>query len=483
MVKINIYADTIIGGANTLIIKNIVSVLFIMKSLLLRKVGPVIGGILIRGDADAKIENVATRNSHKMTKDTLVFYREKLKVPTNLHSCIIVTDQKKVEALFPSSYTIVYVKKVWVAFYKFIHYYRRMFRIPVIGVTGTCGKTTTKEMIAHILSPEMNIVKTVLSQNGLSHNLKYLLEIDDKTDAAIIEMGVNSPGHIMQTASYFRPTIGLITTIGTDHLQGFKNHHEYVKEKESMLKAVHPGGTMILNADNYYSRKLRTNKFKGKLIYIGESDFADYKIMKMKYDQAGMKYMIGNRGRIYVGNVPGFGKHNVYNAIFSIAATGLLGIDINTAIERLKTYKPVQRHLELSPGINNSTIIDDTWNTNPTSIQAALEVLEQVSKDKKSIAVLGDIEELGAHSQEEHQKIGTLIVKHNIDYLITIGDQAKEIGTKARQLGMDPNCIYSVKHEDHLLRILMNHADKHTTILIKTSMRNSFRGLLSKLKG
>ncbi|HZH59744.1 MAG TPA: UDP-N-acetylmuramoyl-tripeptide--D-alanyl-D-alanine ligase [Metabacillus sp.] len=453
-----------------------------MKSLMLRKVGPLIGGVLIRGDADAMFTNIATENNHKFTKNTLVFYRKKLKVPTNLTSCIIVTDKKEVKAFFPESYTIVYVKNVRLAFYKFIHYYRKMFQIPVIGVTGTCGKTTTKEMIAHILSPEMNIVKTVLSQNGLSHNLKYLLQFDDQTDAAVIEMGVNSTGHIMHTARYFRPTIGLITTIGTDHLQGFKHHHEYFREKERMLKAVQPRGTIILNTDDQYSRKLRTNKFKGKLIYIGAAKFADYKIVKMKYHQDGMKYILANRGHVYVGFVPGFGKHNVYNAVFSIATANLLGIDINTAIDRLKTYKPVQRHLEVSAGINNSTIIDDTWNTNPTSIRAALEVLEHVSKGKKSIAVLGNIEELGAHSQKEHQKIGSLIVKHKIDYLITIGDQAREISTKARQLGMNPNCIYSVKHDDQLIKILMKHADENTIILIKTSMRNSFRGLLRKLK-
>lgn len=467
---------------NTLIVKNIVRVLLNMKSLSLRKVGPLIGGVLLRGNADSVISNIAISNNHRFTKNTLVFYREQLKVPTNLNSCIIVTSKKKAEALFPKSYTIVYVKNVRLAYYKFIHYYRSLFQIPVIGVTGTCGKTTTKEMIAHILSPEMNIVKTILSQNGLSHNLKYLLQIDDQTDAAVIEMGVNSPGHILHSAKYFRPTIGLITTIGTDHLQGFKSHSEYIREKESMLKAVHPRGTMILNADDRHSRKIRTHKFKGKIICIGQADFADYKIVQIKFYQKGMKYILSYRGHIYVGYVPGFGKHNVYNAVFSIAAANLLGIDIKTAIERLKTYKPVKRHLELSLGINNSTIIDDTWNTNPTSIKAALEVLEEVSKGKKTIAVLGDIEELGAYSQVEHQKIGALIVKHKINYLITIGDQAKEIGTMARKLGMHANNIFSVKNEDQLIKALGRLADKNTIILIKTSMRNSFRQLLRKLK-
>ena len=456
--------------------------LLIMKSLSLRKIGPIIGGVLVRGNPDCIIRNIATKNHHKFTKNTLVFYREKLKVPTNLTSCIIVTNKKKDSLFFPKSYTVVYVKNVRLAFYKFIRYYRNLFHIPVIGVTGTCGKTTTKEMISHILSPEMNIVKTVLSQNGLTHNLNYLLQFDDQTDAAVIEMGVNSPGHILHSASYFSPNIGLITTIGTDHLEGFKHHHEYVREKESMLKAVHPRGTMIINADDHNSRKLRKNIFKGKLIYIGEAEFADYKIVKIKYDHKGMKYILEHRGKLYVGYVPGFGKHNVYNAVFSIAAASLLGIDIDTSIDRLKTYKPVQRHLEVSEGINNSTIIDDTWNTNPTSIRAGLEVLEQVSKGKKSIAILGDIEELGAHSQVEHQKIGALIRKHNIDFLITIGDQAKEIAKTARQLGMNSNNIFSVKNEDHLLNILMRHADKHTIILIKTSMRKSFRTLLKRIK-
>lgn len=453
-----------------------------MKNLLLRKLVPVLGGFLLRGEADFLINHIASKKNNKFTNNTLVFHRKNMKIPTNLKSCVIVTSDKEARYKFPNSYTIVYVKEVRQAYWRFIYYYRSLFNLPVIGVTGTCGKTTTKEMISHILSPEMNVVKTVLSQNGLSNNIKYLLQINDKTDAGVIEMGVNSTGHILHTARYFRPTIGIITTIGTDHLQGFKNHDSYIKEKESMLTAVNHRGTMILNADDDNTKKINRKKFKGKFIYIGESEYSDFRIVAMRYHENGMRYVLRNHGHVYFGFVPGFGKHNVYNAVFAIAASKLVGISIKTAINRLKTFKPVKRHLQLHNGINGSTIIDDTWNTNPTSIKAALEVLAELSKGKKSMAILGDIEELGHFSKQEHQKVGELVYKNKIDYLITIGDQANEIAEKAKELGMSSNKIFSNVSEDQLVKLLKRIANQHTNILVKTSMRKSFRDLMKKMK-
>lgn len=455
----------------------------LMKNLSLRIIIPVIEGYLLRGKVDFIINHVANLKNNKFTNNTLVFYRKNMKIPINLKSCVIVTSEKEVISKFPMSYTIIYVNEVSQAYWRFIDFYRSMFDIPVVGITGTCGKTTTKEMISHILAPEMNVVKTIMSQNGLANNIKYLLQINENTDAAVIEMGVNTTGHIFHTARFFKPTIGIITTIGTDHLEGFTNHDAYILEKESMLTAVNSKGTMILNADDHYTTKLDKNKFQGKFIYIGEADHSDFKIEKVKYYQNGMRYMVKYKNEIYFGFVPGFGKHNVYDAVFAIAAANLLGISVTTAIERLNTFTPVIRHLQLHKGINGSTIIDDTWNTNPTSIKAALEVLAELSKGKNSIAILGDIEELGDYSKQEHEKIGEMVINYKIDYLITIGDKANEIAAKARELGMSSSKIYKGVSEFYFMNLLKKIANRHTTILVKTSMRKSFRNLMLKMKG
>lgn len=454
-----------------------------MKNSSLMKLMPVLNGVLLRGNADFIVNHVYHKKQDKFTNNTLVFYRKNMKIPLNLKSCVIVTSNKKAIDQFPTTYTIVYVKKVWLAYRRFITYYRKQVNIPVIGVTGTCGKTTTKEMIAHILSFKMNIVKTVLSQNGLSNNIKYLLQINDQTDAAVIEMGVSTTGHIRQTARYFKPTIGIITTIGTDHLQGFTDHHSYLKEKESMLLAVSKKGTMILNADDENTKKINKRIFKGEIIYIGEAEHSDFQLVNVRYHEDGMKFVLRFHGQVYFGFVPGFGKHNVYNAVFAIAAANLLGISINTSIKRLETFQPVKRHLQLHTGINGSSIIDDTWNTNPTSIQAAIEVLAELSKGKKSIAILGDIEELGQYSITEHQKVGEIVYKHKIDYLMTIGDQAKEIAVKAKELGMNSSNIFPIVSDVQLVKLLKKLATKNTIILVKTSMRKSYRDLMLKIVG
>ncbi|WP_156424337.1 Mur ligase family protein [Bacillus sp. FJAT-27445] len=452
-----------------------------MKHLLLSEIIDIIDGTIVSKTVDDPLINrIATRKSDRITNYTLVFFPHKSSVKDNLElkSTVIVTQRPHLFKDLENSFTIVSVKDSKIAYNKFIAYYRGLFSLDVIGITGTCGKTTTKEMVASILEVDRNIVKTILSRNSRFRNFKYLMEIDEKTDAAVIEVGVGFPGGIEQFANYFHPSIGVITNIGIDHVSGFKTHEAYIKEKAMMAKVLDKeDGILILNKDDQIIQKLDLRSFKGKILYFGLNKEAEIRASHIKYEEGGMKFYVHGHNGFAVCKINGLGIHNVYNALAALAVAVSLGIELRDAAKRLEKFSPVKSHLQLKKGINGSTIIDDTWNTNSKSIESALEVLSSISGGKKTIAVLGDIEELGAISESEHRKIGDLIIKYKIDQLITIGHESKYIAARALDLGMNPKEITILDDEGHLVEMLAKKMDTSTLVLIKKSMRNSFRSI------
>ena len=457
-----------------------------MKTLKLQEILFVVEGRLVSGNESQLIKNAAKYGEHLITDHTLVFVMKNKKytpLPTNVSSITVITSNPDSITNVPKETAIVQVSNVRKAYYRFIRYYRQLFNLPVIGVTGTCGKTTTKEMISWILSDKQNVVSTLLSHNGLRRNLDYLLEIDDTTDSAVFEMGVSGPDQLLYSAHYFQPQIGIITTIGTDHTEGFRTQELYIKEKVKMLSAVGQRGTIILNYDDKNIRNIDVGQFKGTVIYYGTTEAAHIQAHTIKFnlEREGMDFLFVCREGKYPCFVPGFGTHNVYNALAAIIASTLAGVKLTDAIQRLQTFKHVKSHLQFHKGIKGSLIIDDTWNTNPTSIESALEVLKETSQGRKKIAVIGEIEELGDYSVSEHEKVGSLVVKNKVDVLITVGKNTLPACKKAAELGMNPSAIHNVTNKKELYNLLNTMANEHTSILLKTSMRKSFQDLMDIL--
>jgi UDP-N-acetylmuramoyl-tripeptide--D-alanyl-D-alanine ligase len=457
-----------------------------MKHLHLNQLLPVLEGKVIHGKGSQVIKNSAKYGEHVITDHSLVFILKKgktLPLPTKVTSITVVTSTPRLLKNVSSDTTIVYVPNVKKAYYQFISFYRNLFTLPVIGVTGTSGKTTTKEMITKILAEDQKVVSTYLSHNGLRRNLDYLLEIDDTTDSAVFEMGVSGPNQLLYSARYFRPKIGIITTIGTDHIEGFKHQDSYVKEKSKMVQAVGPKGTIILNHDNPYCRRIDLKSFSGKVIYYGMEKTADYYAHSVTFnlEKNGMDFVIVCKEGEYSAFVPGFGKHNVYNAMAAIIACSLVGVSIPEAIERLQTFTHVKSHLQFYKGLNGSQVIDDTWNTNLTSIEAALEVLKETAGGRKTVAIIGEIEELGEYSVSEHQKVGALVVKNKIDRFIAVGRNTIPACQKAFELGMSKANIHHVTSHSALMELLKGIVDENTSVLLKTSMRRSFKNTVNQL--
>lgn len=182
-----------------------------------------------------------------------------------------------------------------------------------------------------------------------------------------------------------------------------------------------------------------------------------------------MKFILQVSNEKYTIFVPGYGEHQVYNALAAIAAIKEMGVSIQTAISRLKTFKPMARHLEFSTGLGESTIIDDTWTNNPTSVEAALKVLDTIGKDKKIILILGDIKRLGLFEEKYHREIGSMVAQRDVQMLITIGKRAEDIAAQAKKDGTTAE-VHIFKDVTGVLEILKPKLDKDTIVLIKGPM-------------
>lgn len=378
--------------------------------------------------------------------------------------------------------TVIRVKSTLQAYWKFIEYYRGLFDIPVVALTGTCGKTTTKEMIKHIASKDWNVQASISSKNEPRQSLPYLIGIDQTTKAAVFELGLGNTGNIKHQCMIYQPTIGIITNIGVHHLDGCKNLEGYIKAKSEIVEGISQDGTLIINADDENTKKVPLHMFKGKIITIGVHGKADYKASNIEFTNNGMKFTLQESNDQFTVFVPGYGEHQVYNALAAIAAIKEMGLSIHQAISRLKTFKPMARHLEFSTGIGESTIVDDTWTNNPTSVEAALKVLDTIGKDKKIILILGDIKRLGLFEEKYHREIGSMVAERNIDTLITIGKRAEDIAAQAKKDGTSAE-VHMFKEVTGILEILKPKLDKDTIVLIKGPMSSkSMIEFANKLK-
>ncbi len=448
-----------------------------MKAFSIFEIRQIINGELLQGSDDFVIDYIPYyQKIRRKKRNVLIFIRNKseldLRYINSRLPCAIVTDDdfdilKSIKGL-----TIVKVKNVRSAFWNFVHYYRELFTIPVVAVTGTCGKTTTKEMIAHILREQKKVQATKSSANSRLAHLHYLLGIDDYTGAAVIETAVGKPGDITYASRFFKPTIGIITNIGACHLNACKTIEAYVAAKGEMVSCLGESGVLILNADDEKTKTIDLAEFKGKIVYFGIKNQAYFHATDIQYGKGGMNFNLKVKKKSFPVFVPGYGQHQVANALAAIAAVNEIGMDIRHAAKRLHSFNNLGRHLEITTGYNGATIIDDTWNFNTTSLEAAMQVLNHASEGKHRIALFTDMAALGEYSRELHREAGEIVNKYGVDTIITIGNRASEMAHYTRDLGLKCN-IYSFYKYDQVYSLLKEILNENSTLLIKSFGNNS----------
>ncbi|RBW69446.1 Mur ligase family protein [Bacillus taeanensis] len=463
-----------------------------MKTLFLQEILKQTGGTIIQGSGNPLIQSVTYRPK-KISDHTLLFHRYKdmslkKKLFQKYKSVVVMTDVPEMFQNLSSSVMIVKVNEVEEVYWKFVNYYRGIFSIPVIGITGTCGKTTTKEMVKHILRKYHKVHSTFLSNNQRSLNLKYLLGMDDETEAAVFEMPVASPGYLTNTIHYFQPNIRILLNIDVYHLRDSKTPEAYMKAKAEIINGLNrETGIIIINNDDENIRKvLDVTEFK-QVIRFGIDKKCDFQAKKIQYEKDGMTFTLFYKNQSYPVYVPGYGKGNVYNSLAAIAAASSTGMEIRECCERLASFRQMKEHLQFHNGRGGCTVIDDTWNAAPLSMAASLDVLKETAETKKKVAILGYMPQLGdsSYAKEQYVKMGEKAAASKLDLLFVVGEQAKEIGNKAIALGMNPKNVHFVSTGTEIYQILRPLLTRDTAILFKIPHRvmiqDSFKELKKKL--
>ena len=350
-------------------------------------------------------------------------------------------------------YTIVLVDDTIKAIQKLAKYKRSLYNIPFIGITGSVGKTSVKDMVYHVVSSQY---KTLCTKGNMNNHIGVPLTILGLRDheALIVEMGMNHLGEIHVLSNIAKPTIGIITNIGTAHIGILGSRENILKAKMEITDGMNDG-TLIINNDNDLLRNVKYNS----IITIGIDNNSDYMAHGIEDNVFSSNFYIGNE---YV-SIPVGSKAFIYNSLFAYAVGKKLGISDNNIIKALESFKLSEHRLELIEH-KNYRIIDDTYNASLDSVNNALGMLSKVNGRK--VFIFGDILELDEYAKDIHREIGNSVINNNIDVLITVGEYSKETysivydkGTKA----------YHFDNNNDMLKEIDDIIDHGDTILVKGS--------------
>ncbi|WCK53276.1 UDP-N-acetylmuramoyl-tripeptide--D-alanyl-D-alanine ligase [Aneurinibacillus sp. Ricciae_BoGa-3] len=338
---------------------------------------------------------------------------------------------------------------------------------PIIAITGSSGKTTTKEMIASILQRRRKTFKSIENGNDVWYTSQYVNQINDTYEAIVLEYGMTHSGNITQHCKLIQPNIGIITNVGTAHIGNFNDKVKGIAlAKSELIKGMKPDGLLFLNADDTNSKLLETKEFAGKIFTVGILNHSNCQAFEVNYTHNGMVFQVNLEGMNHNFYIPIFGVHNVVNALFAIAITHQLGFAATDIQIGLETYYRTYGRLNVHSLKREITLIDDSYNAKPCAMKAAIDVLVQIGKGK-NIVVFGSMLGLGDCSLSLHNDVGKYAANNNIDYLYTIGDDAEQIGKGAMDAGFSPERLTHFYSIEDLNNSLVKLLEPKTTILIK----------------
>lgn len=429
------------------------------------------GARLIQGDPEARVRQISTDTRALSNGDCFIALQgprfdghEFLdEAAQRGASAAVVSHHPTRAANSPSVLALLQVDDTLTALHKLATNYRRLKlpAKPVVGITGSSGKTTTKEMTAAVLGQKFNVVKTEGNKNnhiGLPLNL---LRYDASSDIGVFEMGTNHPGEIRALAEICRPTIGVITNIGLAHAEFLGGEPGVAQEKGALLEALPADGHAVLSADGRWFNELRS-RTRASVVSVGIENFADIRASEIKVN-GDVKFRLNiakKREDVYI-RLRTLGRHQIYNALQAAAVGYLQGMDLEEIREGLETMEFPGMRMEsvVRAGIR---FVSDCYNANVVSMKAALQMMRETPGKGRKIAVLGDMLELGEHTQAAHLEIGALAAQSNLALLVTVGPNAKWIADGAVNRGLESHRVLpaaDAQQAAELLRWLLRDGD------------------------
>lgn len=321
-------------------------------------------------------------------------------------------------------------------------WYRRRFRLPVVGLTGSVGKTTTKEFIALVLGAKYNTLKTQGNLNNEIGVPQMLFRLEDSHTAAVIEMGMNHFGEISRLTRAVAPTVGLITNIGVSHIENLGSRAGILQAKLEILEGMAPDAPLIVNVDN---DMLRTVKLGDRplLTFAIDDQSADFTATDIAEQGSTTTFTVHHSTFTRSVTIPTVGIHNVYNALAAMAVGYATGVDPVAAAAALANYVPAGMRQNLVQ-VGGVQVIEDCYNASPDSMRAALQTLGKLPVHRR-YAVLGAMLELGDYAKEAHTQVGKMAAENGIDGVLAYGADAAYIVEAAKQAGLENARLFDTK--------------------------------------
>jgi UDP-N-acetylmuramoyl-tripeptide--D-alanyl-D-alanine ligase len=457
-----------------------------MENLTLKEIVEAVSGETIKEGRTVKYEAVNTDT--RIIKENSIFIALKgLNFNGNYYAveaskkgaavCIIDELTAEIEE-FHKDVSVIKVTDCKKALLNLAKYYRSRLDVKVIGITGSTGKTSTKDLVAAFLSSKLKVFKTKGNFNNEIGLPLMIFNITNDYNVAVLEMGMSNLGEIQRLADVARPDIGIITNIGVSHIEYLKTRENILKAKLEITTFFNKNSTLIVNCDNDLLKTICSSTFNLVKVSAQEDECVDYKAVEIALNEKNIKFKVlhknGEQSQEFNVKVPG--KHNVSNSLLAIACGRELGISYEDMISGAQKLEVTSMRLDVIKG-SRFTIIDDCYNASPDSMKAALDVLSDVEGNRR-IAVLGTMKELGEAAWSLHKEIGDFASLKNIDLLIAIGEYSE-----AYCRGFNNECGFiSLKDNNEAAEYLKKTIENKDVVLIKASRSMKFEVIVNELK-
>lgn len=361
-----------------------------------------------------------------------------------------------------------------VALKRLAAYYRQKFDIPVIGITGSVGKTSTKEMIASVLAARFNVHKTTGNLNGQIGLPLTMFGLERSHDVAVVEMGISEFGEMERLLTIAKPTCAVITNIGVTHIENLHSKKNIFNEKFKIAGSLGKDGCLFVNGDDEILRNVPKSR-DFRVVTFGLKNNCDFTARDIAFEGGKTTFSAVHNGKNQRFEVPTIGEHNVYNALVAIAIGHFMGMSEAQIQEGLLQFKNLDMRQNVYH-LRGVTLIDDSYNANPDSMKSALTVLAQIGLGKRKIAILADMLELGDMAEELHFDVGAFAASVDVDVIIAVGSLAKFIAKGAASAKRNV-ATYSFLSNDEAFACLKSLIQPEDCILVKGSRGMHMEGI------
>lgn len=458
-----------------------------MKPFSLEKVCSWTGGDLLCGKQERYVNRISTDTRTLQPGDLFIALRgeqfdghDYSAQAAEKGAIAMLCDEQFDEATAPETLALIQVSDTLLGLQRLAASYRKELDVKVVGITGSNGKTSTKEMLAAVLGVKYRVQKTKGNLNNHIGVPLTLLSLEETTEIAITEMGMNHPGEIRPLAEIAKPDIAVVTGIGWAHIEAFESRSDIAEEKGELVRALDAEGIAVINGDDEFLKKTELWT-EAKIVRSGFDPQNDVVISDVHTDSAGMQFTAVIESEELNVSIPVFGRHMAANAGLALAVAHTLGVPLESSKVGLENLDLPGGRLKLRSRARG-WVLDDSYNASPDSIAAGVESLDLLPGNGRKVVLLGAMAELGDHSVQLHQWVGERVAANGVEIMGVMGPNAEHYIAGAEKENKAVMTYLADSHEA-LAEFYLKHAKPDDLILIKGSRRMEMERLVELLVG